>query len=308
MKNAVLKRRYLALFLPWLSAERAKRDAQIDEPFALIEKRHGAMRVVAVSVETRTLGITPGLALADARALVPQLVTYPHDVDADDALLDWLAQGCERYTPSVALDPPHGLVLDIAGCTHPYRGERGLKADLAARLERLGLTANLACADTPEAARALAEFGGSNVQALPIAALRVAPEVHVALRRAGLKTLGDLAVRPRAPLAARFGADFPSLLARTLGEEDIHMTPRRAAPRVLAELRFAEPIARTEAVLNTLGQLATEVAITLAERNAGGRVFALSLFRSDGHVARLSIETGAPTRDPARQGLARSPG
>lgn len=299
MKNAALKRRYLALFLPWLSAERAKRDTPIAEPFALIEKRRGAMRVVAVSPEARALGITPGLALADARALVPQLATLPHDPAADDALLDWLAHGCERYTPSVALDLPQGLILDIAGCTHPYHGERGLKVDLTARLTRLGLSANLACADTPEAARALAEFGGKDIRALPINALRVAPEVHVALRRAGLKTLGDLAVRPRAPLAARFGAAFPSLLARTLGEEDTHITPRRTPPPVLAELRFAEPIARTEAVLDTLGQLAAEVAITLAERSMGGRQFALSLFRSDGHVARLGIETGAPTRDPA---------
>jgi protein ImuB len=299
MKNAVLKRRYLALFLPWLSSERAKREAPVTEPFALIEKRRGAMRLVAVSVEARSLGLTPGLALADARALVPDLVTLAHDPDADAALLNWLAHGCERYTPSVALDAPHGLVLDIAGCTHAFRGERGLRADLETRLTRLGLTAQLACADTPEAARALAEFGGKDIHALPIGALRVAPEVHIALRRAGLKTLGDLAIRPRAPLAARFGADFPSLLARTLGEEDVHITPRRAPPLILAELRFAEPIAHTGAVLDTLGQLATEVAITLTERSAGGRQFALSLFRSDGHVARLGIETGAPTRDPA---------
>ncbi len=42
-----------------------------------------------------------------------------------------------------------------------------------------------------------------------------------------------------------------------------------------------------------------EAAAQLAARGLGGRQFDATLFRSDGHVARLTIATGAPTRDPA---------
>jgi len=236
-----------------------KREKPLEGPFALVEKQRGAMRIVAASAEALVLGIAPGLALADARARVPGLAALAHDPQADAALIDWLAEGCARYTPLVAVDPPYGLLLDTTGCTHFYAdGETGLAADLTKRLARLGLSAHYASADTPEAARALAEFGGGDLATLPVTALRVAPETHVALRRAGLRTLGDLAKRPRAPLAARFGADFPSQLARIMGDEDVHITPRRAPPAITVEATFAEPITHMDAVLGTLERLAAE--------------------------------------------------
>jgi protein ImuB len=297
----VLNRRYLALFLPFLSSEREKRSGTIEEPFALVEKIRSALRIVAVDAAAAALGISPGLMLADARARVPELIACSHDSAADLALLAWLADGCDRYTPMVALDPPQGLLLDITGCTHLFKqGETGLIRDVSERIMRLGLTLQSACAETPDAARALAQFGGGNTRALPVTALRVAAETHVALHRAGLRVIGDLADRPRAPLAARFGAEIVALLARILGEEDVHITPRRPTPALSFEARFAEPVARTDDILSTLDELTTKAALTLSERACGGRQFEATLFRSDGHVARLGIETGGPAREPAR--------
>jgi protein ImuB len=231
---------------------------------------------------------------------VPELTAIDHDPAADLALLEWLADGCERYTPMAATDPPQALVLDISGCTHRFpNGEAGLASDLQRRLERLGLTARLALASTPDAALALAEFGGSEVKALPVAALRVETDTHLALRRAGLKMIGDLAVRPRAPLAARFGEALPTLLARLLGEEYPRITPRRAEPAIWAEARFAEPLARSEQAIEAIAGLAGETGEQMSLREMGGRRFETSLFRADGHVARLAIKTALPTRDTA---------
>ena len=52
-------------------------------------------------------------------------------------------------------------------------------------------------------------------------------------------------------------------------------------------------------MLSTLARLAGEAAVDLGRRGVGGRRFDVALFRSDGHVARLTVETAAPTRDPA---------
>ena len=300
--NHLTRRRYLAVFLPLLPAERVRRSnaAPPDVPFALVEKVRGAMRLAALDMHALKLGLTPGLGLADARARVPELAAIDHDPAADLALLEWLADGCERYTPMATTDPPHGLILDINGCAHRFpNGEIGLASDLALRLDRLGLTARMARASTPDAALALAEFGGSEVEALPVAALRVEAETHLALRRAGLKTIGDLATRPRAPLAARFGETLPTLLARLLGEEDARITPRRAEPAIWTEARFAEPLARSEQAIKVIAGLAREAAEAMSRRDVGGRRFEASLFRTDGHVARLAIDTGLPTRDVA---------
>lgn len=276
------------------------------------------MRIVATNDVALSLGITPGMMLADARARVPDLQTTDHDPQADGALLGWLAEGCDRYTPSVALDPPDGLILDITGCAHIWDGEDGLVADLAGWLVHAGLTIRIALAETPDKARALARHGGESIRAgrgvppdmlneersrwrpaLPVAALDLTGEAEAALRRSGLYTIDDLACRPRAPLAARFGTDVTTRLARILGEEDVRITPLRPEPAISLTHRFAEPAARTVHLLATIELLAEDAAELLRERHAGGRAFGVTFFRSDGAIHRLQIGTGQPTRDPA---------
>ncbi len=255
------------------------------------------MRIAACDSAALGLGLTPGTALADARARVPELAVFDHDPAADMALLGWLADGCERYTPACMLDPPQALLLDISGCEHLFGDEAALAKDLKARLRRHGLNCRLAFGATPDSARAKAKYAKAAIGYLPVEALDGGDKVHQALRRAGLKSIGDLARRPRTPLAARFGKAAVVKLARLLEEEDPRITPRRSLPAIHVTQNFAEPISRTNDVLVTIEALAGEAAVQLRERGQGGRRFEVSLFRSDGHVARLGIDTGGPTRD-----------
>jgi protein ImuB len=328
-------RRYCAVFLPLLSADNWLREhpRQLG-PRAFVDRAQGAMRIIAVDEIAEALGLTPGMALADARARVPELDSVPYDPQADAQLLDRLADACDRFTPSVALDSPDGLILDITGCAHLWDGESGLVTALATLLVRQGMTLRLALADTPDQARALARHGGEllragrrirpsqindvrpvydgvgtgdmltqnpepmGIEALSVRALGLGEDRTTALHRAGLVTLGDLATRPRAPLAARFGADAVTRLARLLGEEDVRITPRRTPPALTCARRFAEPVARTDFIHAALHALAADAGAELARRGQGGRVFAVQLFRSDGARHRLQIETGQATRDP----------
>jgi protein ImuB len=271
-----------------------------DAPFALVEKQKGAVRLVACSALALALGMTPGLALADARARVPELLVFDYEPIADQQMLAWLADGCERYTPGCMVDLPQGLILDITGCAHLFDDdEAALAVDLQSRLRRHGFTARTALGATPDSARAKAKFAVRKMGDLPVEALDMDVKTHQALRRAGLRSIGDLAARPRQPLAARFGKACTLKLARLLEEEDPRITPRRLLPIVHVERNFAEPVARTNDVLTVIGQLAAEAAVVLGERGEGGRRFEVALFRSDGHVARLAVDTGTPTRDPA---------
>lgn len=248
------------------------------------------------------LGLTPGLAFADARARVPALASEALDEGADSAWLTRLAEGCDRYTPMVALDPPDGLILDVTGCAHLHGGEAGLVADIHARLAQLGMTLITAFAGTPDAAHALARFGGGegeDVRPLPVAALELEAEPTLALRRAGLDTIGDLAIRPMAGFAARFGMAAATRLRRLLGDETRPIDPRREPPPVMVERRFAEPIARVDDALEAVGELVGEAAAELERRGEGGRAFTATLFRCDGLAPCLTIETGRPSRDHA---------
>ena len=74
---------------------------------------------------------------------------------------------------------------------------------------------------------------------------------------------------------------------------------RRTVARIGVERRFAEPITRTDYALEILAELAAEANVQLTERHEGGRRWEARLFRADGLVQRLRIETGQPTRDVA---------
>jgi protein ImuB len=272
-----------------------------DLPIVFVEKQANAVRLTALSRAALSMGLAPGLTLADARARVPDLVAFDRDHGSEARLVAHVVALAGRYTPMVQGEPPDGAILDINGCSHIFDGERGLAADLAARLKYAGITARLALGDTPEQARALARFappGGANLHALPVEALETTPETTLALRRAGLKTIGALATRPRRMLAARFG-DLALRLGRLLGEEDRRISPERPLPPVFALHRFAEPIGWVEDALACLEELGGQIAQILLERHQGGRRFAALFFRSDGAVARIEIGTGQPTRDPA---------
>ncbi len=276
-----------------------------EPPRVFIEKERGAFRLGAVDRAALALGLTPGLALADARARVPNLDAIDADPAADRAWLDRLAEGCARYTPMVACAPPDALLLDITGCAHLFGGEAALAKDVALRLKRLGMDARIGRAASPDAALALARFGTpvadetEAIGRLPIMALGLGPERETALRRAGLKSIADLAARPPAMLAARFGKEAATRLARLRGASAHPIDPRPPVPMLAVERRFAEPVTQAPHALSILAELVAEAGARMAEADQGGRRFAASFFRTDGLVQPLAIETSRPTRDAA---------
>ncbi len=269
----------------------------------------GTLRVAAVDEAAARAGLERGMRLADARALTAGLVVAGEiDPKGDALFLSSCASACERFTPLVALDGEEGLLLDITGCAHLFGGESGMLRAVAALFERIGLSVRTGLAATPDAARALSRFAPQDrsspqeaaaLRRLPVAALDQPTATTLALVRAGLKTLGDLAARPPAILAARFGEDLLRKLDRVLGHEDIRIAPLRAPPDCLAERHLAEPVLHVEAIGEILAALLADLCAQLDRRGQGGRRFELSLFRLDGEVRSLAVETSAACREPA---------
>ena len=297
----------LSLWLSRLPTDRIERSREAGAPLVVYGKRGNAELIVAVDAEAEELGLSPGLALAQARAMHPLIEAIEEDAEADACLLESIAEWCLRYTPLVACDTPDGLLLDIGGCAHLYGGEDDLIADLASRLERAGFAFRIATAGTIGAAWAAAHEGeparypaGAErefLAPLPLAALRLDGATVASLARVGLKRIGDIIDLPRAPLTARFGGDLLRQLDRALGHEHEPLNPRLPVAPYVAEQRFAEPIGRDEDVLGTVERLAARLKFALERRGDGARRIELTLFRTDGQVRRIAAGTSRPLRD-----------
>ncbi len=231
-------------------------------------------------------------------------------------LLERLCDWCSRFTPLVALDCADGLMLDISGVAHLFGadllgGEAALIEDCRARLATQGLTVATGVAGNPRAAWALARFSPTKIAPeplsdkafarlfhdLPSAALGLDDKTVADLARAGLRRIGDIALRPRAPIAARFGSAPVARLDALKGLERSSIAPRFRPPDFCAERRFASPVQTFQAIEATLRKLADDLVVLLERQAKGARWIELELYRVDGDVRRIRVGASRPLNE-----------
>ena len=268
--------------------------------------------IAAACPAALALGLAPGMAVTQARALVPGLDIRPADPGADRAVLERLVLHAVRHwTPTAALGEDDGIWLDLTGVAHLHGGEERFCRRVIGLCRRLRLTARIAVAGTPGAAHALARFGGhpalciaagAEAQALaplPLASLRLEPDALAAAARFGLERVGDLLPLPRGPLARRLGLATLRRLDEALGRVAEPIVPVVPPEMPVATLRLMEPIGTAEAIEQVIGDLLALLVEQLRSRGAGARALVLAMERIDGSEQRLPIGTVRATRDAA---------
>ena len=279
-----------------------------DKPLVTIQKSAQRITIAAACPTALALGLAPGMALTQARALVPELDVRDAEPEADAALLHRLALfAARRWTPRAAVCGIDGLWLDLTGVAHLFGGERRMAQRILRFCARLGLTAQIAIADTTGAAHALARHErllccppsgqADAIAPLPLAALRIDEGTVTAAHRLGIERIGELTAMPRGPLARRFGAELLIRLDQALGHagEAIEPIVPEAPPNAL--VRFVEPIATAEAIGEAMRHLMALLAGALEEQGLGARRLTLLCMRIDGDEQRIAIGTVRATRD-----------
>jgi protein ImuB len=298
-----------------------------ERPFALVHDEGGRLVLAAVDAAAEAAGLRPGLPLADGRALAPNLATAELRPGEDARALARLAAWCGRYTPWSAVDPTAGglgggfgagsgggagILLDVTGCAGLFGGEAALLADLVTRLDRLGLAARAALADTIGAAWAVARFATEAARPwrvvapgraraalapLPPAALRLPAAAVELLERFGLRHIGALAGLPPETLEPRFGPELAGRLRQALGTAPEVLSPLVPVPPLLARRVLAEPVVTAEALAHGLEALVAELCRRLEAKERGARRLELMVYRVDGGLQRLALGTSRPSRD-----------
>lgn len=269
--------------------------------------------MTAACTLAQDLGLSTGMPVSEAQALVPGLQVLSHDPVADAASLERLALWVlQRVSPIVAVDPPDGLVIDSTGADHLHGGEAALLETLIGRLVMSGVTARAAIADSWGAAHALARHSADPMHVaevgtaetllarLPLEALRLPPATLTSLRTLGFACIGDLLHQPRAPLARRFGPELCRRLDQALGLAAEPIEPLRPTELVEVRRSFAEPIAAAETIARYISKLVVKLCAALEERGLGARRLDLLCWRVDAHVQTVRVGLARPQREPQR--------
>ena len=222
------KQLWMAVHFPRLALEALRVSPTSREQVAVIDG-HGQKAVVWDCTKgAARCGVQPGQLFNSALALAPQLKTLNRDVPSEQGALVRLAELGHNFTPTVSLENPNGLLLEVEGSAHLFGGTLGILASARQMFGKEGFMPAVALAPTPVAALWLAQARleipvinrdelRSILGKLPVAAIRWPKGTTEAFRRLGIEYMADVLRLPRDGLAKRFGKEFLQTLDRALG-------------------------------------------------------------------------------------------
>ena len=301
-------RRFVSIWFPHLRTDWFARHKHILDkaPVVLVSPDHGRMIVTAANAAAQSQGIDVGMVLADARVIIPFLQVFDDKPTISDKLLNRLAEWCIRFSPSVGIDLPDGLLLDATGCTHLWGSEINYIQTISTRLKKLGYNNRVAIADTIGCAWAISNFGENSfiiepgqqataLLSLPPAALRLEGDVVDRLEKLGLYSIKHFIGMPRSALRRRFGPQFLQKLDLALGYEEELIQPVHPIEPYQERLSCLEPIITATGIEIALKRLLETLCYRLQQEEKGLRVAAFKCYRVDGKIEKIEIGTNHAT-------------
>jgi protein ImuB len=209
------------------------------EPVAVVEGSGPRAAIVAVSAATARHGITPGLSVAQARAVFADLLLRNPAPDARRAAQAALEDVAFSFSPRVEAADNGVTYLDVEGSGALFESEPQLAQTLSLRAEKVGLAAQVGVAGSKIAAYLAACNGGgvtvippneewAYLAPLPVSLLSPSAALSATLARWGIRCIGDLAALPASAVATRLGPEGLALVRRARGEDEQPLLPRPA--------------------------------------------------------------------------------
>lgn len=306
----------MALYIPFLSTDRLRKRASLTmsgtsvssssdsgrAPLATITPHGQTLRIVLANQIACEMCIRPGQTLAEAKAIVPDLITCDDDPVADRRQLESLALWADRLAPTIHIEGDDTLIADITGCQRLFSGEPNLLSRAVEGLSGEGFAVRAAIADTPGAAWALAHAHpdptvianpgqtAAFLAPLPVWALRIDPRTRTALASVGVETIASLLYLPRSSLASRFGQAALDRVDQALGHLPEVLKPYRPAPVLTSRFRLGSATTRINVLAEAMHRALVPFCQKLEKRVAGVRQMFVTFYCAD-----LVTEEGTAT-------------
>ncbi len=278
------------------------------EALVLLEGNGNAARVHAASRRARQGGVRRGMSLAQARALLPNLVARSRNAAAEHAAQQCLLEIAEALSPRFE-DAGQGIVfLDTTGLERHWSDERELGTALGRAAERAGLCARVGIAGSKLAARVAAEQPDSPtlvpsgeeagfLAPLPLSRLLAEAHILTRLERWGLHSIGDFARLPDNDIASRFGEVGRKLHRQARGIDVRPLVPHRPAPTFDEGVDLEWALTDLEPFLFVARAAIDRMCDRMRRRGFACQRLQTSLRLEPDGTHERSVELPAPTRD-----------
>lgn len=301
-------KRYLSIWFSNLLCDylATKKTELKDQVYVFTHAERGRIMISAASSAAEKQGIFANMVLADAKAVVPDILAFDDTEGFAKKLLTRIAKWAIRFSPIVAVDEPDGIILDISGCAHLWGGEDSYLKHILAKLTHFGYGCRGAIADTIGTSWAIARFGKKEsiiataqqynaILNLPPVALRIDPPIYQRLHKLGLDCIGKFIQFKPSILRRRFGAELLLKIGQALGTEDEHITPIVIVAPYQERLPCLEPISTKPAIEFAIENLLISLCARLASEGLGIRSATLHGYRLDGKMTLTTIGTNKAT-------------
>lgn len=225
---------WLALYFPQLPIDRQSA-LDADVPRAVIVQEGARRHILAANDSAGAAGIKPGMALKNAYALIPNLITSDYKEPEQQQHLEQLTLWALQYSSRVTADTSDTLLIEIAASLKLFGGINALYKRIRHDIREQHLTLQTGIAPTPSAARLFATTGHKGVPDkhsllpalanIPVHYLTLDNFALKGLRQSGIRTIGELLKIPPAALTRRFGTAITDQLYKLDGRLPDPKTP-----------------------------------------------------------------------------------
>jgi protein ImuB len=280
-----------------------------------------------VSAQARALGVRPGMTVAQARALISDLVAINPSAAAERAAGDALIDVAESMSPVIEESAPGCVWLDLTGSERFYRPahaaqknpqehcdansvEESIAAELVRRARRVGLDAAVGLAAGKEIARLAARCGGARVieagrereflDWMPLDLLDLGvnargDDVELMLKRLGIRRLGEVARLEARAVGSRLGHRGAGLMRLARGEDSTRIAMRPRAEVFAESIELEYGIETIEPLAFVMRAMIARLTERLQMRGLVGGDITLALDLTDRRRDDRRVAVAAPT-------------